>query len=285
MRKMQCSRFVGYTIRMFTILFHNLTDWDKDVAIENIIARASPRPEFFLMLTLAIAMTVFGVLLSSNIILIGSMLVAPMLYPLLSLSLGIIVSDEKLIARALLTIGKSIAIGLAVGFAIGLLFGGATTDAYLAPLGITVGGASSLMYAMVAVIAGFAAAFAITKPHLNETMPGVAIAVALVPPLAVAGIGISVFSWSIFSNALLLFFINVIGVMFSAMVVFSLLRFSVKRAVVHEADREDEKEMQKEAAKANAEIAAEKKDDQAKEVMQDATSGPSRSDTQTPSKT
>lgn len=231
---------------MFEPLFHNLREEDKNAAIENIIQHASPRPDFFLMLTLAIAMAVFGVLLGSTVILIGSMLIAPLLYPLLSLSLGIIVADEKLIGRSLLTLAQSVGLGLAAGFVIGLLFGGASV-ADLSPLGLTAGDTPAFMYAVVAAIAGFTAAFAITKPHLNETLPGVAIAVALVPPLAVVGVGLAFFDWSMVSNALLLFIINIIGIMFSAMIVFAMLRFSIKKEVAQKASEEEEQEIREEA--------------------------------------
>jgi len=102
------------------------------------------------------------------------------------------------------------------------------------------------MYAIVAAIAGFAAAFAMTKPHLNETLPGVAISVALVPPLASAGVALSVFEWGVFSNALMLFVVNVIGILFSAMIVFALLRFSVKKTVAVEIIKEEEKIIEEE---------------------------------------
>lgn len=238
---------------MFEALFHNVTEAEKNEAIENIIAHASPRQDFFLMLTLSVSMAVFGVLLGSTVILIGSMLIAPILFPLLSLSLGIIVSDQNLIGRSVITIAKSVGLALAAGFAIGLIFGGSVSTMTASEGGVesfalyvSVGGPSSLIYAVVAAIAGFAAAFAMTKPHLNESLPGVAIAVALVPPLAFAGIGLSFFDWAVVSNSLLLFLVNVIGIMFSAMIVFSMLRFAVKKKVTEEAVKEEEKIIKKE---------------------------------------
>jgi uncharacterized hydrophobic protein (TIGR00271 family) len=228
-------------------LFRNVSEGDKDAAIEAVVQHASPRQDFFLMLVLSIAMAVFGVLLESTVILIGSMLIAPLLYPLLSLALGIITSDSKLIGRSFYTFIKSVGVALLAGFAISFLFAG-DGSGFVFPLGIVAGGSQSLMYAVVAVIAGFAAAFAVTKPHLNETMPGVAISVALVPPLAVAGVGLSFLNWEVTSNALLLFAVNVIGVVFSAMVVFALFRFGVKRTVTHEVLKEEEKVLEQEKA-------------------------------------
>lgn len=224
-------------------LFRNVSEADKDAAVEGIIAHATPRNDFFLMLILSVSMAAFGVLLGSSVILIGSMLIAPLLYPLLSLALGIIIADEKLIARSLYTLVKSFGFALLAGAVIGFLF---SAQDRAVPFALVVGESASLMYALVAAIAGFAAAFAITKPHLNETLPGVAISVSLVPPLAVAGVALSMLNWAAFSDALLLFIVNVIGIVFSAMVVFALMRFSVKRRIAGEIVKREEALIEKE---------------------------------------
>lgn len=233
---------------MFQGLFHNITEAEKNAAVEAIIQHATPRQDFFLMLTLAVSMASFGVVLGNTVILVGSMLIAPLLYPLLSLALGIIVADEKLIGRSFATLLKSVGFALAAGAVIGFLFS-SHQGPFVLPLGGE-GAASPLIYALVAAVAGFAAAFAMTKPHLNETLPGVAISVALVPPLAGAGVELSLFDWAGFSSELLLFLVNVIGVVFSAMIVFALLRFSVKKTVAHEAVKEEDKIIEKEGAPA-----------------------------------
>src|SRR5690606_5938578 len=137
------------------------------------------------------------------------------------------------------TVLKSMGIGLAAGLVIGLLFAGAMEPSLLS-MSTYVGGPSSFIYSVVAVIAGFAAAFAMTKPHLNDTLPGVAIAVALVPPLASAGIGLSILDLEMFSGAILLFLVNVIGIMFSSMVVFAMFNFSLKKQVASRAVEADE---------------------------------------------
>ncbi|CAN5747534.1 hypothetical protein BH11PAT2_BH11PAT2_01310 [soil metagenome] len=231
---------------LLTSLFHTITEAEKDDAVEDIIRRATPRKDFFVMLVLSVSMATFGVLLGSTVILVGSMLIAPLLYPLLSLSLGIILVDEKLIARSLYTIGKSMLFGLAAGLLIGFLFSGhhlSTTTLF----NNSQEGSASLMYAIVAAIAGFAAAFAMSKPHLNETLPGVAISVALVPPLATAGVALSLLDWSGFSSALLLFMVNIIGIVFSAMIVFALMQFSAKTRVAEKVEQIEDRVIEKES--------------------------------------
>ncbi|MBU2103952.1 DUF389 domain-containing protein [Patescibacteria group bacterium] len=230
---------------MFKALFNNLKEQEKNTAIQGIIQHATPRQDFFMMLVLSVSMASFGILLQSTVILVGSMLIAPLLYPLLSLALGVIVADDKLLGRSFYTLLKSVLLALGASFAIGFLFSDHSGVALLPP-GVISNDYSALMYAIVAAIAGFAAAFAMTKPHLNETLPGVAISVALVPPLASAGVALSVFEWGVFSNALMLFVVNVIGILFSAMIVFALLRFSVKKAVAVEVVKEEEKVIEEE---------------------------------------
>lgn len=230
---------------MFEALFHNISETEKNEAIAGIIEHATPRKDFFLMLTLSVSMASFGILLNSTVILVGSMLIAPLLYPLLSFALGVIIVDERLMGSSMITILKSIIFALLAAFVIGLLFTpyAGTTPPSLLILDTSLG----LMYAVVAAIAGFAAAFAMTKPHLNESLPGVAISVALVPPLAQAGLALSFFDRTIFSNAFLLFSVNIIGIIFSAMIVFALLHFSVKKIVAEKVIEKEEKIVEKEA--------------------------------------
>ena len=230
---------------MFEKLFRNTTESEKNAAVEAIIAHATPRQGFFLMLILSVAMASFGILLNSIVILVGSMLIAPLLYPLLSLSLGVILADQKLIRNSFFTILKSVGYALTAGFFIGFLF--STHQSTILLSTGTTSGSASLMYSIVAAIAGFAAAFAMIKPYLNETLPGVAISVALVPPLAMAGVALSLFNWALFSSSLLLFLVNVIGIVFSSMIVFALFHFSVKRTIAKEIIKEEEKIIKEEA--------------------------------------
>lgn len=229
---------------MVEALFHTVSEEEKNAAVAGIIQHATPRQDFFLMLGLSVSMAAFALVLNSTVILVGSMLIAPLLFPLLSLALGIIVADQKLIGLSLYTIAKSIVISFIAGLVIGFLFSVHSSEVVL-PFGMASSG-PSLIYAIVAAIAGFAAAFAMIKPHLNDTLPGVAISVSLVPPLAAAGLAFSTFDWTAFSNAALLFLVNVIGIVFSAMVVFALFRFGVKRKVAHEVVAAEERAIRNE---------------------------------------
>ncbi|WP_339704871.1 DUF389 domain-containing protein [Algoriphagus aquimarinus] len=78
----------------------------------------------------------------------------------------------------------------------------------------------------IAVASGIAGAYAYSKEEINKTLAGVAISVALVPPLAVAGIGIGWMDWGVFGGAMLLLGTNLAGIVMAASLTFLLLGFS-----------------------------------------------------------
>ena len=88
---------------MVLVLFNNLTENDKSVAVEHLIKSSTPSQDFFLMIILSVLTATFGLLLNNVAVIIGSMLIAPMLYPFLSLSLGVTMSDAGLISRSFYT--------------------------------------------------------------------------------------------------------------------------------------------------------------------------------------
>ncbi len=222
-------------------LFNNLEETDKAKAIERLITQSTPSQDFFFMMGLSALTAVFGILLESVAVVIGSMLIAPLLSPVLSLSLGVTVADSKLIRRSLQTIVKSLVVGVAVSAVAFLLFG-----MNKIPSNLVVDYSPSLLYVAVSVVAGFAATFAMVKPKLNETLPGVAIAVALIPPIAFIGIGLAQFSWTMMTEALILLGLNIVGIVFAGMVTFSLMSFYTKKKVAEKIVIKEDKKLEEE---------------------------------------
>jgi len=223
------------------LLFQGLDEADKLRAIEKLIKASTPRQDFFLMITLSVLMATLGILINSDAVIIGSMLIAPMLYPVLSLSLGIVMANYRLINRSLKTILKSLLLGIGSAVLTSLLFSySVDTDPVLIykleP---------SFLYLAIALIAGLAVSFALVKPHLNETLPGIAVAVTLIPPIATIGIAVSKLNWQAITNALIVFLINIVGIIFATVIVFSLMRFYPKRKVAQEVIEKEQKEIAK----------------------------------------
>jgi len=237
------------------ILFNNLEEKDKSAAIERLISGSTPSQDFFYMILLSILTATFGLIIDNAAIIIGSMLIAPILYPILSLSLGIIMSDAKLISRAFYTLLKSMAFGIIASAVTTLLFSSHFAGFNPEILSRT---QATLPYLGVAIVAGLAGSFALVKPKLNENLPGIAISVALIPPLAVVGIGIAKFSWPVVSGSLLLFLVNAIGVVFASMITFSLMNFYVKKSEAQKTVQKEDKKEERAKARAEKEIKKEK---------------------------
>lgn len=231
---------------MTLVLFNNLRSRDKSDAIERLIEGSTPNQDFFFMIILSILTATFGLLVNDLAVIIGSMLIAPMLYPLLSLSLGIVMSDSKLISRSFYTIAKSFLIGAGAAAVATFIFSSHLQE--LTPE-IVARTRTTIPNVMIAVAAGFAGSFALVKPKLNENLPGVAISVALIPPLAVFGIGLAKFNIEVINGSLILFLVNVGGIIFASMMTFSLMDFYTKRKEAHEvaenADKKTEQEQKR----------------------------------------
>lgn len=103
---------------------------------------------------------------------------------------------------------------------------------------------------IIAILAGFAASFALVKPQLNETLPGIAISVAIIPPLAVTGIGIANLNLLLISGSFLLFLVNLIGVVFASMITFSLMNFYAQRSEAKKSITKEDQKMRREIKKA-----------------------------------
>jgi uncharacterized membrane protein len=78
----------------------------------------------------------------------------------------------------------------------------------------------------VAVVSGIAAAYAHARESIQKSLPGVAVAVALVPPVCVMGVGIGWFDWNIISGAGLLFLTNLVGITLAGTLTFLCLGFA-----------------------------------------------------------
>ena len=224
----------------------SIEEFDKSKAVKNIIKEATPDFDYYLMLILSTLMATMGLLAGSETTVIGAMLLAPLLAPTLGLSLGISMSDPNLIMRSFGTIARSSMLAVLAAviatflFALSKFDGGNMNEVIMSRTN------PSILYFMIAAISGFAVAYASVRPDLSESLPGVAIAVALIPPLAVSGIGIATLSLKIVSGALLMYLINVAGIVFSAMLAYSLMDVHHKRFMAEKLIEKEDERLEKE---------------------------------------
>jgi len=176
---------------------------------------------FMILLILSTMIATFGLFINSSSVVIGAMLLAPLMQPIVSLSMGVLRQDSDLEFNGAKTIFWGVLAVLLTAAAISLFtpIEKLTTEmaGRLAP---------TILDLFVAIASGAAAAYAKSNEKIIGSLAGVAIAVALVPPLAVAGIGLGWGNWHMFSMAFLLFVTNLVGIVLSAAFTFVLLGFS-----------------------------------------------------------
>lgn len=225
--------------------FKTVSEDEKRVAVESLIQHATPDKDFFIMMGLSVLVATFGLLANSETVIIGSMLLAPLLYPILGLALGVSMSDEKLIRRSAITIGKAMLYAISISAAASILFAFAKFNNGM-DLAILSRTNPSLLHMMVGIASGIAVTYALIRPSLSETLPGVAVAASLIPPLAVVGIGLARFDLTLISGALMLFIANVLGIVAASSLSFSIMNIRSGRRVAETTMKKEDKRVEEE---------------------------------------
>ncbi|WP_029038659.1 DUF389 domain-containing protein [Salinimicrobium xinjiangense] len=181
---------------------------------------------FMVMMILSTLIATFGLFANSSPVIIGAMILAPVISPIVSFSMGMVRYDVPMLKESFVTITAGTLVSLAFAAIVSLLIPlkvlTPEIEARLSPTLLDMG---------IAVTSGIAAAYAHANEGIAKSLAGVAIAVALVPPLAVSGIGIGWWDWDVFSGAILLYATNLAGIILFGGLTFLLLGFApFKRA-------------------------------------------------------
>lgn len=176
----------------------------------DIEANALPSRMYFIMNALSAIIASYGLVINSAAVVIGAMLVAMMLGPISGAALAIIDYRIPFLRKSLFTVLAGAAMVVIIGFIVGFLHQDTPlTNEILSRTQPT------SMDLMIALAGGTAGAYAMISPHLSVAVVGVAVATALVPPLAASGIlfahGESTLGW----GALLLAITNIIAIQFT----------------------------------------------------------------------
>lgn len=181
---------------------------------------------FMVMMILSTLIATFGLFANSSPVIIGAMILAPVIAPIVSFSMGMVRYDVPMLKQSFITISAGTLVSLAFAAVVSLIIPlkvlTPEIEARLSPTLLDMG---------IAVSSGIAAAYAHSDEGIAKSLAGVAIAVALVPPLAVSGIGIGWWDWEVFSGAILLYATNLAGIILFGGLTFLLLGYApFKRA-------------------------------------------------------
>jgi uncharacterized hydrophobic protein (TIGR00271 family) len=187
--------------------------------------------QFWMLLCLSSAIAAGGVVSDATPAVIGAMIVAPLATPIYGVALATSIGDAKRLRSAFLLLTAGVAANIAIGILMGYLASHRMPlDANPQIIGRT---APTLLDLIVAVATGVAGAFALTRRDVSNVLAGVAIAISLVPVLAVVGITLGAGRFDLAWGALVLFLTNVAAILIAGTVVFAAAGYQ-KEAAEHD---------------------------------------------------
>ena len=200
-----------------------LTRTEQDEIVRQSARNARLNIDYIALILVSATIATFGLLLNSSAVIIGAMLVAPLISPLIALSTGVTVGRVRVAGRALVVLGVGVLLSLLVAWLAGSLLPSLPTDEMLSR------GRPTVLDAIVALASGTIGAYATARKDIPAALAGVAIAAALMPPLCVVGLGFALGETALATGALLLFLTNIICIIFSGVLVFIYLGMTLRR--------------------------------------------------------
>jgi uncharacterized hydrophobic protein (TIGR00271 family) len=170
---------------------------------------------FCVLLSCSVIIAGLGLMQSSSAVVIGAMLVAPLMTPLIGAGMALVQGNFRL----LIVSCKSTLYGTLVGIFIGAFIEVITPHWELSQEIVARAG-PNILDLFIAFFAGISAAYALTRPNLSGALPGVAIAVALVPPITVTGIALGNLDFTVAEGAGILFLTNMVAIVLGSAFVF-----------------------------------------------------------------
>ena len=189
---------------------------------------------FWILITLASIIAATGVAADSTATVIGAMIVAPLMTPVLGTTLSVVLANRTNLTRSLLLVAGGAVVAIAIGWLVGLI----VVDPVVAETNSQVAQRvhPRLIDLVAALATGAVGSVALVRRDISDTLPGVAIAISLVPPLSVVGLTLEAGKLGQSLGASLLFVTNVAAILGSGTVVMAL--YGIHRLVAPTADPE-----------------------------------------------
>ena len=180
---------------------------------------------FWVLLVLSTTIATLAILADSTAVVIGAMLVAPLMTPILGVSAGIVNGWMGRVSKAFLTVAGGVSLSILTAWIV------ASWAPHFVPIATNSQVISrvspTLLDMLIALAAGAAGAYATVDKRVSASITGVAIAVALVPPLGVVGVTLTSGAYAEAMGAFLLFMTNLVSIILAASVVFVVTGFAV----------------------------------------------------------
>ncbi|MCP4574875.1 MAG: DUF389 domain-containing protein [Deltaproteobacteria bacterium] len=200
-----CCR--GFVTRTFMDLL-SVDECRKTEVRDDITLGSTPKATYYLLLSISVLIAGFGVVTNSPAVVIGAMLVSPLMTPIFGISLGLVRGNMPLLRKAFVAEFGGVLIAIGVAAILGMFpFAQEVTPEMLSRTSPT------LLDLLVAALAGIAGCLAMIDARISPVLPGIAMATALTPPLAVCGLCVAFGAFEGAWGAFLLFFANFLAIL------------------------------------------------------------------------
>ena len=191
-----------------------------------LLTESTPDLTYFILTVGSCAIVTFGLLSNSAAVIIGAMIIAPLMLPIRGVAFGALRGDVQLIRRGAISLALGTLVAISLACMMGWLVNFPHFDSE-----ILARSKPTLLDLGIAVAAGGISGYAKIQPKVSASLAGTAIAVALMPPVCVIGLGASQGDWSLSQGATLLYLTNLLGITLSCMLAFLLAGYApLKRA-------------------------------------------------------
>lgn len=186
-----------------------------DQRYDELVFLGHPGLDFFVLITASSAIAAAGFAMNSPSVIIGAMVISPLLHPIVLMGSALARADMRHGFSLMGMAGIGVALALVVSAALGLLwpsfdYGSEITSRLTS---------SPDLYALVAFASGVAGALAFYWPDISESITGVSISVALLPPVVMVGIALSRADLALLRRSILIVAINIVGILVAAILV------------------------------------------------------------------
>jgi len=198
----------------------------RNEVINELEQASSPGFDYFLLVVLSCSIATFGLITNSVAVIIGAMLVAPLMSPILGLSLASVAGKQLMFRRAIVALVEGVLLAAGLSALLAWLTHVLPFDVLIEIPGEVMARTRPSPFDLgIALAGGAAAAYALAQPRLSAALPGVAIATALMPPVCTVGIGIALGNSQVALGAALLFLTNLAAISLAGIFVFAALGF------------------------------------------------------------
>jgi len=189
-----------------------LTREERTDLVERVQSNSRWNFDFISLTALSTLIAAMGLIDNSPAVIIGAMLVAPLMTPLLGLGLALSQGNVQLVKMTT----KTVFLGFLTAFAIGAVVGQLTPGFEASTSEMDARDWPMILDLVIAFAAGLAAAYASGRPGLLAALPGVAIAAALLPPIATSGLAISLGDFHLAAGSMILFLVNMVAIVYAS---------------------------------------------------------------------